>query len=101
MGAFNMPPGVSTSDIPGNDVPDPSPDRVEVLVLLESAEGRCPPQYYCDKIVEIVEGLVVERNDYKARLEDLQMRLATALDRSVSPEFVDKYQASLLKRQAE
>jgi len=92
MTGFNMPPGVSTRDIPGNDAPDPSPESEKILDLLESAEGRCPPQYYCDKIIEIVEQLVEERNDYKARLTDLQIRLSCALEVS---------DLGLMKRQAE
>jgi len=82
MTGFNMPPGVSPSDIPGNNAPDPSPEADEVLEWLESAEGKCPPQFYCDKVIEVVERIVEERNGYRAKLKDLQERVSNALDYS-------------------
>ena len=84
MTGFNMPPGVSPRDIPGNDAPDPSPEADAVLNILESAEGRCPPQRYCDHILEIVERIVAERDEYKRMLEGLQEEIARVLDKAIS-----------------
>jgi hypothetical protein len=81
MTGFNMPPGVSVRDIPGNDAPDPSPESEEVASkLLKLLEPFSYTSEFADinevldkrmeEIVDLVENLAVAKAAAENGLED-------------------------------
>lgn len=73
MSGFNMPPGVSPSDIPGNRVEDM--DSEEELQLEEAvSRGFDKLEEVCfDPIRELVTKLVTERNNFQERCTNFEL----------------------------
>lgn len=92
MTGFNMPPGVSPRDIPGNDAPAPSLESEEVCEMLEqlqedisagpeSNDQEDQNRFWKsvgdrqDRIVQIVEDLATELGREKMTVEDLRQQV--------------------------
>lgn len=71
MGAFNMPPGVSPRDIPGNNEPDPSDEELRVAEILDTIDDldEIFNEGEREKLLEIVGDLATERDDLKRLLQ--------------------------------
>ena len=95
MTGYNMPPGVSPWDIPGNDAPDPSTESEQVGQMLddfqdmlsEGSESTDPEDIAAfwraverrkDAIINFVEDLAVERNELAEALVDLRWQVNLA-----------------------
>lgn len=73
MSGFNMPPGVSPRDIPGNDEPSLSEEEArsdEILTALEERQAED-----LEEIRKLIGRLSAERDGFKSTNEDLRLRI--------------------------
>ena len=77
MTGFNLPPGVSPSDIPGNDAPGVSVEEEQVAQLVDKicVEGLFPGCPEEDQVLEIVAELAAERDRLRNEVDGLRAQI--------------------------